>query len=66
MPKTSTERGFALGGPTMGMLGGKGGPMMNMDPKQREDFLQRRIDMMQMMMEQMMQHEQMEAPVPAK
>ena len=55
-----------MGGPTMGMMGGKGGPMMNMDPKQREDFLQRRIDMMQMMMEQMMQHEQMEAPVPAK
>ena len=49
-----------MGGPMMGGMGGRsgmGGPMMNMDPKQREAFMQGRMDMMQMMMEHMMQHQ---------
>lgn len=56
----------SMGGPTMNMMGGKSGSMMNMEPKQREEHMQRRMDMMQMMMEQMMQHEQMKEPAPAK
>ncbi len=36
-----------------------------MDPKQ-QDFMQRRMDMMQMMMEQMMRHDQMMESMPAK
>lgn len=56
------------GGMMMGMMGGKSGGMGSMmgdggkpvmDPKQRQDMMEKRIDMMHMMMEQMMQHQQM-------
>jgi hypothetical protein len=52
-----------MGGPmlrdTMGggrMMGGN--PMAGMDSKQQQDFMQRRMDIMQMMMEQIMRHQQ--------
>ena len=44
-----------MGGPTMT----GGGPVANMDPRQREELMQRRMDMMQMMMEQIMRHQRM-------
>jgi hypothetical protein len=56
--------GGQKGGMGPGMMGG--GPMAGMDPKQQQEFTQRRMDMMQMMMEQMMQHDQMMQPAPAK
>ena len=43
-----------------------GGAMMNADPKQRQDMLEKRMDMMQMMMEQMMRHNQMMGSMPTK
>jgi len=60
-----------MGGPTMmGMMGSKpsatGPGMMGGDPKQQQEMMGRRMDMMQMMMEQMMQHDQMRESMPAK
>ncbi len=60
-----------MGGPTMmGMMGSKPGAtgpgMMGGDPKQQQEMMGRRMDMMQMMMEQMMQHGQMMESTPAK
>jgi len=56
-----------MGGPMMGMMGGgKGRGMMGGDPKQREEMMERRMDMMHMMMEQMMQHQQVSQPPSAK
>ena len=54
-----------LGDPMM-MSGPKGGPMMSGDPTQREEMMEKRMDMMQMMREQMMQHTQMMESMPAK
>jgi len=51
-----------MGGPMM--MGG--GPMAGMDPKNQQEMMGHRMDMMQMMMEQMMQHQQMMQPAPAK
>ncbi len=60
-----------MNGPTMmGMMGSKPGAtghgMMGGDPKQQQEMMGRRMDMMQMMMEQMIQHDQMRESVPAK
>jgi hypothetical protein len=54
-----------MGGPQM-MGGQNGGAMMDADPKQRQEIMEKRMDMMQMMMEQMMQHNQMMGAMPAK
>lgn len=53
-----------MGGPMMG--GGKGRGMMGGDPKQREEIMERRMDMMHLMMEQMMHHQQLSQPAPAR
>jgi len=37
-----------------------------MDPKQRQDMMDQRMDMMQMMMEQMVQHDQMNQSMPMR
>ena len=60
-----------MGGPMMmGMMGGKPGAtgpgMMGGDPKQQQEMLGRRMDMMQMMMEQMMQHDHAMQQLPSK
>ena len=55
-----TMRG--MGGPMM--MGG--GPMAGMDPKNQQEMMGHRMDMMQMMMEQMMQHDQAMDSMPAK
>ena len=47
-----------------GMMGGN--PTAGMNPKQQQEFMQRRMDMMQMMMEQVMRHQQMMRFAPAK
>jgi len=53
-----------VGGPTMmRMLGDKPGTS---DPKQQQEMMAWRMDMMQMMMEQMMQHVQITESMPAK
>ena len=54
-----------------GMMSGSGqmtggNPMAGMDPKQQQEFMQRRMDMMQMMMEQIMRHQLMMQAAPAK
>jgi hypothetical protein len=58
------------GGMMMGMMGQGGGKGMQgggmMDPKSRGKMMQFRIDMMQMMMEQMMGQMQMQAPSPTQ
>ena len=56
--------GGQKGGMGPGMMGG--GPMGGMDPKQQQEMMGRRIDMMQMMMEQMMQHQNMMESAPRK
>jgi len=43
-----------------------GGSMAGMDPKQQQEMMGQRMDMMQMVMEQMMQHQQMMQSAPAK
>ena len=48
------------------MRGMGGGPMAGMDPKNQQEMMGHRMDMVQMMMEQMMQHQQMMQPAPAK
>jgi len=52
-----------MGGMMGGMHGRRGdrgqGSMHMMDPQQRDAYMQDRMDMMQMMMEQMMQHNHM-------
>jgi hypothetical protein len=52
-----------MGGMMGGMHGRRGdqgrGNMHMMDPEQRDTYMQDRMDMMQMMMEQMMQHNHM-------
>ena len=65
-PMMDQKGGSMGGGMMMGMMGGKpsgmGPGMMSggqgMDPKQREDMMEKRIDMMQ--------HQQMMQPAPAK
>ena len=55
------------GGIMMGMMGDQhmdGRGMSGMDPKQGQEMMERRIDIMQMMMEQMMQHQQMMQSMP--
>jgi len=57
-----TMRGGPTGGMGPGMTGGgrmEGDPMAGKDSKQQLDFMQRRMDMMQMMMEQLLRHQQM-------
>jgi hypothetical protein len=64
-----------MGGP-MAMGGGQGGGMAmgegkgkgmgSGDMMQRHEMMEKRIDMMQLMMAQMMQHEQMSESTPAK
>ena len=58
----------SMGGPTMkggGMAMGdkKGGGMMGGDVKARQDGMEKRMDMMQMMMEQMMQRDPAAKPM---
>jgi hypothetical protein len=67
-----------MGGPTMGMMGGKPGAkgpgmmdggqmapsMTEGDMNKRQDMLEQRTDMMQMMMEQMMQRDQVKESMP--
>ena len=60
-----------MGGPMMmGMTGGKPGAAgpgtMGGDPKQQQEMLGQRMDMMQMMMEQMMEHDHAMESMPAK
>ena len=60
-----------MGGPMMtGMMGGKPGTsapgMMSGDPKHQQEMMEKRMDMMQMMMEQMMQHDQAMESMPTK
>ena len=66
-----TMRG--MGGPTMmggqhgGMaMGDKKGGMKDGDMMKHHAMMEKRMDMMQMMMEQMMQHDQMMGSMPAK
>jgi len=57
------------GGMGPGMTGGgrmEDDPMAGMDPKQQQEFMQRRMDMMQMMMEQIMRHQLLMQAAPAK
>jgi hypothetical protein len=54
-----------MGGPMM-MGGQKGGGMTSAGPTQRTQIMEQRMDMMQMMMEQMVQHDQMMQSTPAK
>ena len=54
-----------MGGPTM-MGGQKGGGIKSAGPTQRPEMMEQRMDMMQMMMEQMVQHDQMMQSTPAK
>ncbi len=61
------------GGMMQGMMGGNmqggmpgDGMMMGRDPKGRGEMTEKRMDMMQMMMEQMMQHQGAQAPASAK
>lgn len=49
---------------TMGAMGGS--QMPGMDPKQGQEMMGKRIDMMQMMMEQMRQHDQMNQVMPMR
>ena len=50
-----------------GMLGrGPGGAIEHMTPGQRDEYFQRRMDSMQMMMEQLMQHQQWQSAPPGK
>ena len=53
-----------MGGPMM--MGGKKGAMTDGDMMKRGDMTEKRMDMMQMMMEQMMQHDQMTESMPPK
>lgn len=60
-------RGPMMGGQGgMGMGSGGAGPskISGMDLKQRQDVMERRMDMTQMMMEQMMQHDQINQKMP--
>ncbi|MBI3041728.1 MAG: CBS domain-containing protein [Betaproteobacteria bacterium] len=52
-------------GRVVGMVS-EGDPMAGMDPKQQQEFMQRRMDMMQMMMEQIMRHQLLMQAAPAK
>ena len=61
----------SMGGPMMtGMMGNKPGMKgpgaMRGDPKQQQEMMGKRMDMMQMMMEQMMQHDQAMESMPAR
>lgn len=61
----------SMGGPMMaGMMGSKPGTKgpgaMGGDPKQQQEMLGQRMDMMQMMMEQMLQHDHAMESMPAK
>ncbi len=49
---------------TMGVMGGN--QMPGMDPQQLQEMMGKRMDMMQMMMEQMMQHDQMNQVMPMR
>ena len=62
-----------MGGPMMmdapkdrGMMGGKKGRMKDRDMMKRHAMMEKRIDMMQMMMEQMMQRDQAMESMPHK
>lgn len=51
----------------MGMVpGSTGGQMAVMDPKQRQEMMEKCMDMMQTMMEQVMHHDQMMHDMPVK
>jgi hypothetical protein len=47
-------------------MGGKKGDMAGGDGMKHHEMMETRMDMMQMMMEQMMQHEQARESMPAK
>jgi len=59
-----------MGGPMMKgggmMMGGKKGGAADGHMMQRHEMIENRMDMMQTMMEQMMQHVQMMGPMPSK
>lgn len=63
-PAGGMESGMGLG--TAGASGRSGDPMAGMDPKQQVEFMQRRMDMMQMMMEQILRHQLMMQAQPEK
>ena len=48
------------------MMGGKKGGMTPSDMMKRDEMLEKRMDMMQMMMEQMVQHDHVAESMPAK
>jgi len=73
--KENMEMMRGMAGPTMkdtmrehpaGASGSGGDPMAGMDPKQQVEFMQRRMDMLQMMMEQIMRHQLMMQAQPEK
>ena len=71
--QTNMKSMQGMGGPMMSggqhgnmMMEGKKAAMSQGDMMKRHAMMEKRMDMMQMMMEQMLQHDQMMEPMPAK